>query len=357
MTRESATDGADAAPDRDDPGSEADAEPSVLVALPTDGAADGLLDDDLRERIEGCGTVEWYLPDSLASDAVAERLPGVEVLLTGWSGLTLGADALAAADDLELVGYIGGSVATLVTEAVYERGVTVVSANRTIAKHVAEGILTLALAHLRNVPALDRTVRDGGWEHDKGRLHSLYDRDVGFVGLGTVGRFLAPLLAPFDVTIRVYDPYVKDDDLPDNARIASLDETLAHSSVVSIHAALTSETVGLLGPEELDRLPENALLVNTARGPIVDEDALVERVRDGHLRAALDVFEQEPLPADHPLRTLDGALCQPHTAGWAAGRKMAECVVADLERFVAGEALEGTVPREQFETMTRSVGD
>jgi phosphoglycerate dehydrogenase-like enzyme len=357
MTRETASDDATAVANASTPASGADAEPSILVALPADGAAAGLLDDDLRARIAACGQVEWYLPETLAADAVADRLAGVEVLLTGWSGLTLDADALAAADALELVGYIGGSVATLVTEAVYDRDVTVVSANRTIAKHVAEGVLTLTLAHLRNVPALDRTMRDGGWEHDKERLHSLYGRDVGFVGLGTVGRFLAPLLAPFDVTIRVYDPYVESDDLPDNARIASLDETLAHSSVVSIHAALTSETVGLLGSDELDRLPENALLVNTARGPIVDEDALVERVRDGRLRAALDVFEQEPLPADHPLRKLDCALCQPHTAGWAAGRKMAECVVADLERFVAGEPLEGTVPREQFETMTRSVGD
>jgi phosphoglycerate dehydrogenase-like enzyme len=328
-------------------------EPSILVAIPRDSNALDILDADLRDRIDALGPTEWYHPAEPSAAELRDRLAGVEACITGWGTPTLDAEVLSAASNLQFVGHVGGSVSLVASDELYDRGCAVVSANDTLARSVAEGTLASVLAHLRDVPAFHHEIQSGDWaDHEIDRLDTLYGADVGLVGLGTIGRHLCQLLDPFEVTIRVYDPYVDAADLPAGAAAGSLDSVLEESSVVSIHASLTDETVGLLDGERLDRLPDGALLVNTARGPIVDEDALLDRLRDGELEAALDVYWEEPLPEAHPLRSLDNVLLQPHTAGWAHGSGIAETVVEELERFVADEPLRHEIPHSQYELMT-----
>jgi phosphoglycerate dehydrogenase-like enzyme len=138
------------------------------------------------------------------------------------------------------------------------------------------------------------------------------------------------------------------DPVLDRARAVSLDDLFAGSSIVSVHAPLLPETVGMVGAAQLALLPDGATLITTARAPIVDQDALMDAVRDRGLRAVLDVTEPEPLPAGHPLRSLPGVVLTPHVAG-ALGtevRRLGECARHEIERFVAGEPAEHPVTKE-----------
>jgi phosphoglycerate dehydrogenase-like enzyme len=327
---------------------------NVLVTLRT-GLRETLFDDDTRERLEALGTVTWNPgEEQFTPGELRERLRGVDVLVTGWGTQTLDGAVLEGADDLELVAHVGGSVASVASPALYDRGVTVTSANREMARYVAEAVLAMALTSLRDLPAVDREVRAGEWSSDRGRFESLFGADVGFVGLGTVGRDLLDLFDPFDVSVTVYDPYV-------DAGEPALDrpwvelgdlEAALDADVVSIHASLTEETLGLLDADRLAAMPDGALIVNCARGPIVDEDALADELAAGRLRAALDVFDEEPLPADHPFHE-HATLLTPHVAGAPGSDELAATVVSEVERFLAGEPLEGAVSRERFELMTR----
>lgn len=328
----------------------------VLVTLPRSIQED-LVGPAERSRLESLGSVRWNeRDDQLDAGELATRLSGVDVCVTGWGTTPLDGDVIAGADELGLVAHVGGSVATVASDALYDRGISVTSANETMAPFVAEGILTYALATLRDVPAIDREMAAGGWPDDHDRVDTLYGAEVGFVGLGAVGRSLLALLAPFDVTVRVYDPYVDPEALDgvDAALVDDLDSVLEASDVVSIHAALTPETVHLLDADGLAALPDGCVLVNAARGLVVDEAALAAELDSGRIRAALDVYGEEPLPADSPFRALDDVLLAPHVAGAPARTRLASTVVEEVERFADGDPLEHEVPRERYARMTRS---
>ncbi|MEF8853681.1 MAG: hydroxyacid dehydrogenase [Haloarculaceae archaeon] len=327
----------------------------ILVTIPEGELRETFFPDRLRERLESLGTVAWNdSTENLDEPGLREQVPGVDVLVTGWGSPRVTADVLAAADDLELVAHTGGSVADYVSEAVYDAGISVVSANDVMAEFTAEHALALILSDLRAVPDLDRGMGFGEWAGDDTAVRTLFGRDVGLVGLGTVGRTLLDLLEPFDAAVSVYDPYVDPPDLADapHAELADLDAAL-DSSVVSVHAARTEETVGMIDADRLARVPDGALFVNTARAEVVEEEALFEAVAAGRIRCALDVYHEEPLAPDDEWRQLDGALLTPHVGGSQIRPPLTEAVLDGIERFQHGDPLEGEIPREQWATMTR----
>jgi phosphoglycerate dehydrogenase-like enzyme len=328
---------------------------NLLVTLPEGETRETLLQPAIRERLAELGDVTWN-PHSrqFTPTELRDRLRTTDVLVSGWGCPTLDSTVLADANDLRLVVHVGGSVGVVASHDLYDHDVTVCSAVRVMGRFVAEGIVTYALAALRDVPALDAELAAGEWNRDRQRAGTLFGASVGFVGLGTVGRALLDLLDPFDVDVSVYDPYVAEDALAghENARMADLERVLAESTVVSVHAAKTPETIGLLDAERLARLPDGALLVNAARGAIVDEAALIAELRTGRIDAALDVFETEPLPPDSELRSLDNAVLGPHMAGSPTRERMAAAMAEEVARFAANEPLEHVIPRERFERMT-----
>lgn len=330
---------------------------NVLVTIPTSVVGTDIFPEEARHRVESLGTVTWNPSESqFSATELRERLAGVDVLVTGWGCPRVSEEILGNADRLRLLAHVGGSVPAVATEAVYDRGVTVCSAVRVMAAFVAEGTLAHALASLRGIPRFDASMREGAYDRDLVDGATLFDASVGLVGLGSVGRELLKLLEPFDVTVRVYDPYVDADDLVawDFARNASLDAVLERSDVVSVHAAKTEETVGLLGEDELGTLRDGSLLINAARGALIDESALLSELRTGRISAALDVFTREPLPEDSELRTLDNAVLTPHIAGAPTGRRMALTMIDEIERFESDEILQHEIARERFDVMTRN---
>jgi phosphoglycerate dehydrogenase-like enzyme len=328
---------------------------NVLVTIPTGETREQVVSEDARERLERVGDVTWNPhTEQFAPDELGQRLRETDVLVTGWGCPTLTADVLEEAGRLELVTHVGGSVAFFATDALYDRDVTVCSANRVLARFVAEGILASALAALRDLPAVDAEMAAGEWPSGDDRCDTLFETTVGFVGLGAVGEELLDLLEPFDVDVLVYDPYLSEGDLDDREFAESVDlkAALAESDVVSIHAAKTAETVDLLDAERLGQLRDGALLLNAARGAIVDEAALTDELRSGRIAAALDVFKEEPLPADSELRSLDNVLLTPHVAGSPAKPWLGRTAVEQVERFASGKRVQNVVSRDRFEGMT-----
>lgn len=331
---------------------------NIYVTLPEGDIGSEKFPQEAIDHIERIGTVTWNdTGGKLSPDELRERLDGVEILVTRWTGCPeLTDEILSEATDLELVVHVGGSVGSIVTDAVYDRDIQVSSGVRVMALFVAEATLAHILSGLRTIPQFNDELARGEYERDIERLATLFDANVGLVGLGSVGRALLPLLKPFDVDVSVYDPYVSPDDLMayDFATKASLDRTLEGADVVSVHAAKTEETLHLLDEERLGCLKDDALLVNTARGAIIDEAALIRELRSGRISASLDVFETEPLPEDSELRTLENAVLTPHVAGSPEGRRMALAMVDEIERYMTGEPLAHELSRERARRMTKS---
>lgn len=325
----------------------------ILVTIPEGDLRRSFFPPDLRDRLETIGDVKWT-SDELSESDLRERIEGVDVCVTGWGSPQITSEVVERADALELIAHTGGSVATIASEATYDAGIRVVSANDPMAEFVAEHVLGTMLAARRRIPDFDRAMK-GGKETESIPVESLIGAEIGLVGLGSIGRYLLDHLRSFDVSVAVYDPYLDDGALADYgfAERASLETALSGSDIVSIHASRTPETVGMLDGERLAKLDDGALLVNTARAELVVEEALLAELRSGRISAVLDVFHEEPLPADHELRGMESVLLTPHVGGSRVRPPLTEAVLDDIEDYLAGEPLEHGIPREQWKLMTR----
>jgi len=327
----------------------------LLVTMPdTDLRAD-FFPPRLRDRLADLGSVTYNdLDRDLTDSELAERVDGVDVLVTGWGTPQVTAEVVDAGSDLDLVAHTGGSVAKIASEAVYDAGIQVVSANDVMADHTAEHALAALLGHLRAIPTFDATMDRGEWASGETEVRTLHGKSVGLVGLGTIGRKLLDHFRPFGVDVAVYDPYIDPESLAEYpfAELTDLDAVL-DSEIVSVHAARTPETVGMLGADELAQIPDGAVFVNTARAEIVVEEALLAELRSGRLSGIFDVYHEEPLPADHELRKMENVLLTPHVGGSQIRPPLTETVVDDIERLATGDKLEHDIPREQWATMTR----
>ncbi|WP_330337154.1 hydroxyacid dehydrogenase [Streptomyces sp. NBC_00557] len=276
-----------------------------------------------------------------ADPAVADALAPAEVLITGWGCPRLDAGVLAAAPELRAVLHAAGSVRSLVGEAVWEHGVTVSSAAAGNAVPVAE--YTLAMILLAGKDAFGhreryRRTHTPPAPSDTAATGSLRRR-VGIVGASRVGRRLLELLRPFDLTVLLYDPYVSPAEAAAlGAELLPLEELLRRSDIVSLHAPDIPETRHMLDGARLALVRDGGVLINTARGALVDHEALTRELVSGRLSAILDVTEPEPLPAGSPLYGLPNVFLTPHIAGSLGNEleRLGTIVVEELERLAAG---------------------
>ncbi|GAA2380236.1 2-hydroxyacid dehydrogenase [Dactylosporangium salmoneum] len=273
-------------------------------------------------------------------DELIALLPGVEVVITQMAPLT--ERVLAAAPELKLIVVTRGGPVNVNLAAAEARGIEVRSTPGRNAAAAAEHTVALLLAALRMIPATHASVLAGEWRSDLYALDAvgseLGGATVGLVGYGAIGRRVARILRAFDATVLVHDPYADPTTL-DGAEAVPLDELLPRSQVLSLHARLTAETRGMIGAKELARLPHGAVLVNSARGGLLDYRAVADSLESGRLRAAaFDVFDAEPLPADSPLRTAPGVVLTPHLAGATVqtARRAAAQAADAFEAWLAG---------------------
>jgi phosphoglycerate dehydrogenase-like enzyme len=296
-----------------------------------EGLRDRLFTEDALERLRRVAT--W--------DDGEDRTD-VDVLVTSWGAPVLDEDALDGMPSLRAVVHAAGSVKHHVTAAVWERGVVVTSATAANALPVAE--FTLAVILLANKGVLEvadhfrRTRRPPEWSTEFASIGNVRKR-VGLVGASTIGRRVVELLRPFDLEVVVADPYLSQADADAlGAGLVDLDTLVATSDVVSLHAPDLPETRHLIDARRLAAMRPGATLVNTARGALVDTEALTEAVVAGRVRAVLDVTDPEPLPPDSPLWDHPAVLLTPHVAGSLGTEltRLGDVAVAEVERLAAG---------------------
>jgi phosphoglycerate dehydrogenase-like enzyme len=226
----------------------------------------------------------------------------------------------------------------------FARSIRVLGCGPAYAAAVAEHALGLALDLARGISREDRAFREGRERYlGEGNADAVLLRhaDVGLVGFGNLGRALRPLLAPFAPTIRAYDPWLPDAVLREaDVLPATLDETLGRSTFVFVLATVTGDSEHLLGPRELDLLPDGARLVLVSRAAVTDYDALAPRLASGRFLAAVDVWPTEPVPQDSVFRSLEGVVLSAHRAGGipAAFLEIGDMVLDDLGLLARGLA-------------------
>jgi D-3-phosphoglycerate dehydrogenase len=278
----------------------------------------------------------------------AELLPAiadVDAILVR-SATKVDAEALAAAGKLKVVARAGVGLDNVDVKAATERGVMVVNAPTSNIVSAAELAVALMLAAARNVSPAHAALRDGVWARSKYSGIELYEKTAGIVGLGRIGVLVAQRLSAFGMKVIAYDPYVQAGRAAQmGVRLVDLDTLMAEADFLTVHLPKTPETVGLIGADALSKAKKELVVVNAARGGIVDEDALYAALKEGRIAAAgLDVYAKEPC-TDSPLFTLDNVVATPHLGASTdeAQEKAGIAVAKSVRLALAGELVPDAV--------------
>lgn len=295
---------------------------------------------------------EWVDFLNPSGELPSHLWPTVDIILGGWDMPVLDADFLKAARNLRAVFYGAGSVRGFMTDAAWSRDLTLTTAAQANSETTAEFCLSLVLFSLKH-----------GWRfalapqesHNHREIPGLFGSRVGLVSYGRVARHLASLLRHFRVQVVCWDPLQPPEVLTrDGVTPCDLPTLFATCHVVSLHTPWLPETENLIGRELLEKMPHASTLVNTSRGAVLDETALIDLLhRRSDLTAVLDVTREEPLPDDSPLRAMPNVVLTPHIAG-ACGpecRRLGALAVDELIRYVRGQPLQHALTREAAAVM------
>ncbi|MFI9603321.1 hydroxyacid dehydrogenase [Streptomyces sp. NPDC052043] len=316
---------------------------------------DRLFDRTTLNRLTALADLDPALVvDDFDDPRATAALRETEVIVSSWGCPPLGEDVLARAPALRAVVHAAGSVKHHITDACWRRGIQVSSAAWANALPVAEytvAVILLANKQVLRIRADYRARRGVGHDWAAAYAHiGNYRRTVGVVGASRIGRRVLELLRPHDLDLLLYDPYVDAAEAELlGARSVELDELCAAGDVVTVHAPELPATRHLIDRRRLALFRDDATLVNTSRGSLVDQDALVEELLTGRLNAVLDVTVPEVLPADSPLYDLPNVLLTPHVAGSLGGElhRMAAAAVDELACYAAGLPFAHPVHREE----------
>ncbi|GAC56140.1 D-3-phosphoglycerate dehydrogenase [Gordonia hirsuta DSM 44140 = NBRC 16056] len=262
------------------------------------------------EALGGDVEVQWV--DGPDRPKLLEAVVDADALLVR-SATTVDAEVLDAGKNLKIIARAGVGLDNVDVAAATERGVMVVNAPTSNIHSAAEHAVALMMAAARQVPAADATLKDKTWKRSSFTGVELFDKTVGVVGLGRIGQLAAARLGAFETHLLAYDPYVSAARAAQlGIELVSLEELLERSDFITVHLPKTAETAGLIGADELALTKKGVIIVNAARGGLIDEAALAEAIKSGHVRAAaLDVFDTEPC-TDSPLFDLDEVVVTPH---------------------------------------------
>lgn len=328
--------------------------PVVLLSM-RPGLPQHLFDAAARSALESVADIDWA--DLLHDPAtVPARLAEADVLLTGWGSPRVGRELLALAPRLSAVIHAAGSVKGHLEPECWRRGLAVTSAADANAVPVAEYSLAMILLAGKRVFAADRAYRQDRVIPAPEQFGDVgnYGRTVGLVGASRVGRRLLEMLRPFDLAVLLHDPTISADEARTlGARRVGIEELVVESDVLSLHAPALPATHHMLNGRLLAMMRDGATVINTARGSLVDTDALVRELVSGRLHAVLDVTEPEPLPHESVLYELPNVILTPHLAGASGNElfRLGQWAVNETCRFLAGEPLRSPVSLADLERM------
>jgi phosphoglycerate dehydrogenase-like enzyme len=302
-----------------------------------------LLSGEAMGRLHDLADLRGPVFQDFSSAEARATLAQAEVLITGWGCPPLDRQDLDAAPNLTAVIHAGGVIGDRFPPVPAGRSIQASNAGAANAVPVAE--YTLAMILLANTQAFDavrlyRSRRDAIDREREYPTAGNYRKTVGLVGASRIGKHVARLLQPFQLDVMVYDPYLGADEARAlGVNRASLETLMSGSDVVSVHVPVTPETTGMIGAPELALMRSGTTLINTARGEVLDQDALEKELLTGRINAILDVAVPDVLPPGHPFYDLPNVLLTPHIAGSMGTElwRMGEHVVSELERYVSGQ--------------------
>ena len=290
----------------------------ALVAIKKDKVFDTFFTEENIKYAESLGEIVWLDTATATEDELKEKIKDCDVYVTCWGSPALSPEILASAPKLKLLTHLGSTVAPVVCDEVYERGVKVISGFDYFSKSTAEGAVAYMLAAMRNIPFYNDRLKDKRiWRETEDYTDSVIYKKVGLVGYGGVGKYVAKMLSTFDVDMKVSARR----ELPEEDKKlygfsqCSMEEIFETCDIISIHLAYNNSTHHMIDDALLSKIKPGALLVNTARGAVIDEAAMIKHLQNGDFNAALDVYDQEPINMDNPMLDLPNVLMLPHQAG------------------------------------------
>lgn len=311
---------------------------------------------DALEKLRGLGEVVTRDSEEDATpDEVKRLLVNADIAVTSWGCPLLNRELTAGSPKLGFVAHAGGSVKAVFDPELYGLGMRTAGNARVLGRGVAETALGLTIASLKNLWQVSRDIANGGWNEHFGQIRELFDLKIGVIGAGFAGRHYIKLMQNFDVEVLLYDPYVDATKAAEMGAVKmELEPLLKQADVVSIHAPSIPETNHMFRAETLALMKDNAILINTARGSLLNEKDLYEHMSKGKLQyACIDVTDPEPPEADNPLRGLPNVIFSPHLAGLTNNGlgRIGKGVVEQIMAYVAGAPVDGEVTEDMLKHM------
>lgn len=310
--------------------------------------------EDVLEKIASLGKlVIKEKANELTEEELKELVKDVDAIVTSWGAPPITPAVIDNAPKLRFIGHAAGSIKHIVPEEAISKGIVVTNAARVMGLGVGEMNLTYMLAALRSLVQFQENKKVHKWVKNY-PIRGLFYQTVGVVGLGNTAKEMLKLLKPFECNVLAYDPFLSDEVVQSlGATKVSLDEVMGRSTIICMHAPILPETRNMIGAEELALIQDGAIFINTARGWLIDHDALVEEAKKGRFQICLDVTVPEPLPSDHPLWDMPNVMITPHIAGPTPDRRrdMGMDIAEKLEAFLKGEQLKDIIDLRRYQTM------
>lgn len=313
--------------------------------------------DRTLRKLESISEVDFIpMGEPFTSADLADIIDRYDACITSWGSARFTPEVIERAVRLKLIGHAAGSVVAVVNEDIFDTGIAVTCANKPLAVSTAECAVALILAGAWDLHGYNLRFKQGQWSaNHRDTVLGVTGRTIGIIGYGEISRHVIRYLQVFQPRILLHSRHCSKDEADRmGVELCSLTDLLQQSDIVSLHNTWTPQTEGMIGREQLAMLKDGALFVNTARGRIVDETALVEEIQTGRIFAALDVYHTEPLPASHALLQLPNVFASPHIGGFHRDYKsrFGEYITEELDRFIRGEDLQGQVTREVYRRLT-----
>lgn len=315
-----------------------------IALLPARSMIDRLFTADDLDELATLADVVPNDTEAENPETVATLAHDADTVVTSWGSPQFTDELLQRLPNLSLVIHAAGSIKPIVSPVLWDRGIRVSSGHGPLGRGVAETAVGLTITSIKNLWRLSTDIAAGGWNEQKANVRELYGQTIGVLGAGKAGRHYIQLMHSFQVDILLYDPTLTATEVEVlGAKKSSLENLLRQSDVISVHAPAIPATHHMLNSQRLGEMKDGAILINTARGTIIDEAALTNELRTGRIFACLDVTDPEPPASDHPFRNLPNCVLTGHVAGAVNNglHRLGRYVVDEIRRYKSNQDLDG----------------
>lgn len=316
---------------------------------------EGVFGEKYFERLRKSGELKIYDRDDFSDEAYAvEFVKGSSIIITSWGSPKLTQPYLDACPDLKAIIHGAGTIKPILSDEAIALKPRCTSSACAIGEGVAESALAFAISACKKFYWLNEDTHNKMWAENKSGVVDFYDIKVGVISGGFVGRHMVKLLKNFHVDILMYDPILSKEQIAEiGAEKVELNELLSQCDVISVHAPSIPATDNMINRENLPLIKDGAVLINTSRGSVIEEPALIEELKTGRFYACIDVTNPEPPLPENGLRELKNVILTPHLAGTATNgkRRIALHVCEEIERFVSGEKMKAEIDLDKLSQM------